>query len=497
MGAFLRGALLSPKDPRDYTVRAGATTQDVKSWRAPRLPSIGDQKVNGCVNWALSYIQEMHDGIVRSKNMVYSAREADDYQGEGMYPHEALDTLVRVGNVATSFWPEEYEVTEAQEQWFAMRSNLEDVASKDRIKSYARIENVSELKTVLMNGGGVIFSAPIHTFSTNADGVFRCISPVYGYHAMTVVDFDEENYPAPFRVANSWGESWGVDGFCYMSAVDIFRENCVFAVQFETDEEPRVEDYVRRTLRLTSPHMKGNDVVECQMKLLAHGFDLPKYGADGDYGNECQQTVIKFQRARNLDADGIVGKKTWAELDKDIEPTPEPEDPIKPSSLAMALVSYCYEALMDIYVWGAYDDADEITESWIRRKDDSDSKADRSIADWHKKEKYGVEDISAYDCSGLISAFLIEAAIISKKKNCDGLWVMCEPVEREDLIPGDLLFRVKNGDDEYHVGVYAGRGRVIHAKGRNDGVVIEGIYQNGNSWWNAFGRLKCLYEMED
>ena len=44
----------------------------------------------------------------------------------------------------------------------------------------------------------------------------------------------------------------------------------------------------------------------------------------------------------------------------------------------------------------------------------------------------------------------------------------------------------------YHVGVYAGRGRVIEAKGRDDGVVLRGIDASGAGYWNKFGRLNAL-----
>ena len=44
----------------------------------------------------------------------------------------------------------------------------------------------------------------------------------------------------------------------------------------------------------------------------------------------------------------------------------------------------------------------------------------------------------------------------------------------------------------YHVGVYVGRGRVIEAKGRDDGVVLRGIDASGAGYWNKFGRLNAL-----
>lgn len=58
----------------------------------------------------------------------------------------------------------------------------------------------------------------------------------------------------------------------------------------------------------------GDAVKELQNLLLSHGYELPKYGADGDYGAETVTAVKKFQKDNGLDADGICGPKTWAAL---------------------------------------------------------------------------------------------------------------------------------------------------------------------------------------
>ncbi len=61
---------------------------------------------------------------------------------------------------------------------------------------------------------------------------------------------------------------------------------------------------------------KGAEVKEMQEKLIQHGFSLPKYGADGDFGAETDSVLRAFQRANGLEVDGICGKQTWAALDK-------------------------------------------------------------------------------------------------------------------------------------------------------------------------------------
>ena len=51
-----------------------------------------------------------------------------------------------------------------------------------------------------------------------------------------------------------------------------------------------------------------------QEKLIELGYAMPRYGADGVFGNEMDNAVKKFQQAKGLVADGIIGKATWNKL---------------------------------------------------------------------------------------------------------------------------------------------------------------------------------------
>lgn len=59
---------------------------------------------------------------------------------------------------------------------------------------------------------------------------------------------------------------------------------------------------------------KGPVVKYAQQLLMDHGFSLPKYGADGDYGSETVSAVKAFQKANGLQQDGVIGQKTWGKL---------------------------------------------------------------------------------------------------------------------------------------------------------------------------------------
>ena len=60
----------------------------------------------------------------------------------------------------------------------------------------------------------------------------------------------------------------------------------------------------------------GKDVQTMQEMLLQLGYDLGKYGTDGDFGDCTQMALEAFQSAAGLAADGECGPTTWAALNK-------------------------------------------------------------------------------------------------------------------------------------------------------------------------------------
>jgi len=60
---------------------------------------------------------------------------------------------------------------------------------------------------------------------------------------------------------------------------------------------------------------KGVYVTLAQTELKNKGYDLGKWGVDGDFGSATESAVKAFQKDCGLTPDGIVGKKTWEALD--------------------------------------------------------------------------------------------------------------------------------------------------------------------------------------
>lgn len=69
-----------------------------------------------------------------------------------------------------------------------------------------------------------------------------------------------------------------------------------------------------RLLRLTSPMLYGDDVRIVQQQLVIRGYSVGQTGADGWYGPNTRDAVVRFQQDKGLLVDGIVGPQTYRAL---------------------------------------------------------------------------------------------------------------------------------------------------------------------------------------
>lgn len=64
---------------------------------------------------------------------------------------------------------------------------------------------------------------------------------------------------------------------------------------------------------------EGSDVREMQRKLMRLGYDLPKYGADGDFGSETLKALKDFQQDHGLTITGVYDKATQEAVAKALD----------------------------------------------------------------------------------------------------------------------------------------------------------------------------------
>lgn len=94
--------------------------------------------------------------------------------------------------------------------------------------------------------------------------------------------------------------------------------------KYEGSVEERAWQLGERTLRNGD---EGEDVKLMQAHLRGLGYDLGKWGADGDYGDQTEIAVTAFQINEGITADGIYGPQTHNALMECINETQAPADP--------------------------------------------------------------------------------------------------------------------------------------------------------------------------
>lgn len=81
-----------------------------------------------------------------------------------------------------------------------------------------------------------------------------------------------------------------------------------------TTANSKGESTVNIELKVLKSGSTGEQVKNLQRLLIAKGYTLKKYGADGDFGGETETAVKAFQKVNYLTVDGIVGLNTWSKL---------------------------------------------------------------------------------------------------------------------------------------------------------------------------------------
>lgn len=144
-----------------------------------------------------------------------------------------------------------------------------------------------------------------------------------------------------------------------------------------------------------------------------------------------------------------------------------------------------------VYVWGGQGELLEQTtfsklESMESKNVTNVKRVLNHIADVYSK---GITRARLFDCSGLVTFHLMKIGYLKYDTTANGLMNMCEKIAKRELLPGDLVFTVKNGKAS-HVAVYADTNgdKLVEAVGRDVGVT----YTTLSNKFNAYGRLPKL-----
>jgi len=190
-----------------------------------RMTPVRDQKSEGtCVAFAsVVGVKEYEDSqeyrklIALSPRYVYSLCKKFDGSPdeEGTYPRIAMKVLLNYGVCPEDYWPYR------PHQKDLPKKNAKECAKRYRIKAYARLKGILEMKRNLLINGPFLAGVKVFTSwldkKTQKTGLIplpKRNEEIIGGHAVCIVGFD--NAGQLFKFKNSWSVKWADKGYGYL-----------------------------------------------------------------------------------------------------------------------------------------------------------------------------------------------------------------------------------------------------------------------------------------
>jgi len=134
---------------------------------------------------------------------------------EGTYPRVAMKVLLHNGTCFESYWPYRPYQTDKP------KKNADKVAKKFRIKAYARLSAIMEMKRSLLVNGPFLAGVKVFDCWFSKKAVKTGLIPMpkktdefQGGHAICIVGYDDQR--GLFKFKNSWSKKWADKGYGYL-----------------------------------------------------------------------------------------------------------------------------------------------------------------------------------------------------------------------------------------------------------------------------------------
>jgi len=211
-------------------------------------PPPKNQGVHGtCTAWASAYaartillaqrqdIDKSAAELAFSPSYVYNQIRLTEDCSYGVYITDALDLLKKKGCVP--FRDFGYECTRKVTSTDIKKARAYTIQDYKRL--FMRTGNTTQntviqpIKKAIAEGKPVIISMRCFASFEEAEDVWN---PAHGYdeskgyHAMTVIGYDDTKYGGAVYLMNSWGKNWGRNGFTWVRYSD-FATNCMEAYE--------------------------------------------------------------------------------------------------------------------------------------------------------------------------------------------------------------------------------------------------------------------------
>jgi len=218
------GCIPSPKDERDFSLAKIMRPVAVPtSVRYDNLFKIRDQgKCGSCVGQAVASADSAGHQTELSSLYIYSrCKQEDGIPGqEGTQIRIANGIVLHEGSPPEELLP--YSLLKDCLVFPTITDAMKEAAALYKIKAYARIYTLHELKQALAAGKIIVAGLLVTDAFTNWNGKGIIGAPegyIRGAHAVVFCGYDDSRQA--IRGVNSWGERWGDKGFFWLDYANI------------------------------------------------------------------------------------------------------------------------------------------------------------------------------------------------------------------------------------------------------------------------------------
>lgn len=217
-------------DHRDQLYAAPLTPEQVpaKADLRPQCPPVYDQgNLGSCTANAIAGAiqfdeirQKMKPTIMPSRLFIYYNERVLEHtvqSDSGAQLRDGIKTVAKQGYCSEQDWP--YDIAKFEDK---PSSSCYLEAKDHRITLYQRLmQNLIQMKACLASGYPFVFGFTVHESFESPQvaktGIVPLPAPseaVVGGHAVVAVGYDDSEQR--FLVRNSWGQGWGMQGYCSM-----------------------------------------------------------------------------------------------------------------------------------------------------------------------------------------------------------------------------------------------------------------------------------------
>jgi C1A family cysteine protease len=204
----------SEEDKRDYIYNSSENHLDLLDYRNVILPIRNQGSQGTCYAQSACCMKEWQElkdyGLTEylSPQFLYNNRfnkyDDDTNNDSGMFGRDVMKILMNVGVCLEKNY--HYGRIENKEE---IPQELYDEAIKNKIKAYAKVDSIDQLKKCLAENGPCLVGFPVYNYGPTMwlkgeNDEFK------GGHAMTIVGYNSDG----FIIRNSWGNDWCDGGYC-------------------------------------------------------------------------------------------------------------------------------------------------------------------------------------------------------------------------------------------------------------------------------------------